>query len=135
MNQTRVTDQQDSNVHPRRGATRQEATEAHLAPLDGVLQGETHPLAHVERQRRRGASELDLVLSCDGHRLRCPGEDAESVQLRRADGTMLVETNVTTVVLVMIRSLVAAVVPVAGLIVAAAAAVVLVSLAGSFMCI
>lgn len=121
------TDQQDSNVHPRRGPARQRTAEAHLPPVDGVIQGETHPLAYVERRRRRGASDLDRSLGRDGRRLRSPGQDAKTRRLR-----MLVEAGVTAVwmlLLLMVCVLIVTMVAVAGVIIAAAAdALVVVSL-------
>lgn len=84
----------------------------------------------MERRRRHGASDLDLVLSCDGRRLRRSREDTESLRLRRAAGTVLAEADVTAVLLMVIRAAAAAVVPVAGVTVAPA---VVVSLARSLV--
>lgn len=69
---------------------------------------------------------MDLAVSRDGRRLRRSRVDAKSVQLRRAAGTVLVETGVTTLLLLMIWAVAVIMLPVAAAVV---------SLAGSLVCV
>lgn len=70
------TDQEDSHIHPGGGPARQEATEAHLSPMDGVIQREAHTLANLERWRRRRTSGMVLALRPGRRRLPSSGKDA-----------------------------------------------------------
>lgn len=76
------TDQQDSYKHPSGGPSRQGPTEPHLSPMDSILQGEAHSVAHLEGRWGAGVSSQDWDWGQAGRRFSRSSNDVTNGGLR-----------------------------------------------------